>query len=225
VSGTKNGGFVTREGEKSMARKYDLTKYGRNGTPAGVSRKCEPIRSEEAIQKIKGLLADNPRDLLIFTLGINTGLRQYDLMELRVRPLLNATVGDKVYVKEHKTGKMNFFKVNKEIYKCLWLYFRSPFGLTLQPDDYLFKSIERPGHHIHNSFVATKIKNWAKEVGLSGKYSSHTLRKTWGYMQRTKYKAQWELLSERFRHDDLAVTRAYLGITDDEIGELLMRNI
>ena len=38
----------------------------------GSSIKVEPIRAKTAIAHIKNILADKPRDLCLFTLGINT---------------------------------------------------------------------------------------------------------------------------------------------------------
>ena len=35
----------------------------------------DPIRSEKNIKKVKRLLKDNAMDLLLFTMGINNGLR------------------------------------------------------------------------------------------------------------------------------------------------------
>ena len=42
----------------------------------------DPIRSDKNIKKVKRLLKDNTRDLLLFTMGINNGLRISDLMKL-----------------------------------------------------------------------------------------------------------------------------------------------
>ena len=44
----------------------------------------DPIRSDKNIKKVKRLLKDNTRDLLLFTIGINNGLRISDLLKLKV---------------------------------------------------------------------------------------------------------------------------------------------
>jgi integrase len=53
-------------------------------------------------------------------------------------------------------------------------------------------------------------------VGLPGNYSTHTLRKTWGYHARQNG-VPMELIMEKLNHTNFAVTKRYLGITDDEL--------
>jgi len=50
----------------------------------GEKKTVEPIRKLKDIKAIKKILADKPRDLLLFTLGINNGLRAGDLLKLKV---------------------------------------------------------------------------------------------------------------------------------------------
>ncbi len=44
----------------------------------------QPIKKIEDIQKIKKYLAKKPRDALLFSFGINTGLRISDILSLDV---------------------------------------------------------------------------------------------------------------------------------------------
>jgi hypothetical protein len=44
-----------------------------------------PIERIEDIQSVKKLLANNPRDYLLFVMGVNNGLRVGDLLSLRVK--------------------------------------------------------------------------------------------------------------------------------------------
>ncbi len=55
-----------------------------NHPEKGSSIKVEPIRELRDIRSIKKLLADNPRNLCLFTLGINTNLRASDLLSITV---------------------------------------------------------------------------------------------------------------------------------------------
>ena len=54
-----------------------------NHPKKGVKIKVRPIKQMKDIKAIKKLLTDNPRDLCLFTLGINTNLRASDLLNLR----------------------------------------------------------------------------------------------------------------------------------------------
>lgn len=188
----------------------------------GKPRASEPIRSVEAIKNIKKLLKGRPRDLLLFTMGINTGLRVKDLLALKVKDIKELGPGDVIDIIETKRGKPNIIVINKEIYKVLWMYIRTE---DLKDDDWLFRS-ERPPHGpLIIQSVQRLIKQWTREVGLKGRYGCHSLRKTWGYMQRTRYKVGWEMICKRYNHSNPDFTMRYLGITQQEIKGILMHNI
>ena len=50
----------------------------------GISKKVDPITELKDIISIKKCLSDNPRDLCLFTVGINTNLRASDLVRITV---------------------------------------------------------------------------------------------------------------------------------------------
>ncbi len=60
----------------------------------------EPIKSLEKIQEMKQILAKKPRNALLFSFGINSGLRIADILSLDVK-----NVKDKDYIElsEKKT--------------------------------------------------------------------------------------------------------------------------
>jgi integrase len=60
----------------------------------------EPIRRIEDIKSISKLLSDFPRNHLLFTMGINNGLRAGDLLKLKVKAVRNLKVGDTLNIKE-----------------------------------------------------------------------------------------------------------------------------
>ena len=70
----------------------------------------QPIKKLEDIQKIKKYLAKKPRDTLLFSFGINTGLRISDILSLDV-----GEVKDKDYIeiREKKTNKYKKFPLNR----------------------------------------------------------------------------------------------------------------
>ena len=51
-----------------------------NHPKKGALINVEPIRDIDSINRIKKLLSDKPRDLCLFTIGINTNLRASDLL-------------------------------------------------------------------------------------------------------------------------------------------------
>ena len=62
----------------------------------GSTIKAEPIKRIEDITAIKNLLAENPRNLALFTLGINTDLRVSELLHIRVRHFQNLNKGHEI---------------------------------------------------------------------------------------------------------------------------------
>jgi len=54
--------------------------------------------------------------------------------------------------------------------------------------------------------VNNMIKKWTGAVNLKDNYGAHTLRKTRGYIQRTKYGMGFEIVCKWFNHSSPAVT-------------------
>ncbi|EFI32744.1 integrase family protein [Desulfonatronospira thiodismutans ASO3-1] len=187
----------------------------------GTSTKVEPIRRLEDIRAIKNLLQNEPRNLLLFTMGINNGLRIGDLLQLKVRDIQNLKVGDVHRVIEQKTGKENILLINKSTHKALRNYLEYKPG----PDEYLFRSQRDKSSPITVSYANQVIKKWCKQINLTGNYGTHTLRKTFGYIQRVHYGVGFEILCKRFNHSSPTTTMRYLGIENKEVNNILMNDI
>ena len=192
-----------------------------NHPKKGQSTRVEPIRRLEDVESIKKLLSDNPRDLLLFTMGVNNGFRVGDLLRLRVKQVRHLKPGDEITVKESKTGKLNTLMINKTTHKALKKYVEE---VQPEDDDYLFYS-RRTKQALTIGTVNAMVKRWCRAINLQGNYGAHTLRKTFGYIQRTKYGVGFEVLADRFNHASPATTMAYLGITRKEVSTVLMNEI
>lgn len=184
--------------------------------------RVDPIQSKRHISAIKKLLHDNPRDLMLFTLGVNCGLRTQDMLSLKVSDFIEKRVGDRIVVKELKTGKQNVVLVNDAIAKCFKSYMEE-----LEPDEdwFLFRSRKGVNAPISVHRVTGLLKLWTSEINLRGNYGAHTLRKTFCYVQRIHYGVPWEVLSKRLNHGSPSVTRRYIGVQDSEVEEILLNNI
>ncbi len=185
--------------------------------------KVQPITNPKDIRKIKKLLRDNPRDNLLFTMGINTGLRVQDLLALRLDDVKTVAVGDRIEIREKKTGKLNVLIINAEIHAALQLYLKSHTP-TVQKE-YLFKSRKGYNYPITTYAVTHYVQNWCDEIKLKGNFGAHTLRKTWAYQQRTQFGISWEIIAKRLNHSNPAVTRRYLGVQAEEVEEALLNEI
>jgi len=181
----------------------------------------EPIRKIDDIKAISKLTADNPRDHLLFIMGINYGLRAGDLIKLKVKDVRYLKVGDTLTIRESKTGKDNILVINKTVYKALRNYLD-----TVQPDDQAFLFASRKGDsHIQSQAVSKLVKKWTRAINLRGNFGAHTLRKTWGYIQRTVHGVGFEIICKRYNHSNPAITMRYLGIQDKEVHSTLMNEI
>ncbi len=184
--------------------------------------KVEPIIDVKSIKSIKKILSDNLRDKLLFIMGINSGLRVQDLLALKVGDVRESKVGDRVILREKKTGKENVFIMNKEIKLALDDYL-TEFGSG--DDHFLFKSRKGRNYPLTTFAVTKYVKRWAEAVNLKGNYGAHTLRKTWCYHQRKTFGVSWEVLAKRLNHSSPSITRRYLGIQEEEVEEILLHVI
>ncbi|HEY9877284.1 MAG TPA: tyrosine-type recombinase/integrase [Leptolyngbyaceae cyanobacterium] len=185
-----------------------------NRPPAGSTIRVEPIRDRAATKRIKKLLRDQPRDLCLFTLGINTAFRANELLSIKVGQVRSLGVGDVLAVKQSKTDKYRQVTLNKTVVAAVegWLT-----NTDLGDSEFLFKS-QRGVLTVPT--VSTMVKTWYRHVGLKGSYSSHTLRKTWGYWQRLEWGTAVPLLMEAFGHTTQQRPLAYLGIQSEEIAQI-----
>lgn len=167
-------------------------------------REVQPIRDLKDIAKMKEELAKySDRDCMLFTFGINCGLRVSDLLTLRVSDVS----GDHVIVTEKKTGKINRFPINAKLRKALRKYIKDN---NLTDNDYLFQS--RKGENKPITRVqAWRVLNRAADYLNLDEIGTHTMRKTYGYhfYQRTHDIA---LLQEMFNHSAPSITLRYIGI-------------
>ena len=196
---------------------------GRNSNhpPKGSCIKVQPLRSLEEIAQIKALLADQPRNLCLFTLGINTAYRANELLSLTVGQVRGLQVGDVLDVKQSKTNEYRIAVLNSMSVTSLdnWLK-QHPRG---QYDDApLFVSQRRRNRSLTVSAVSNLVKKWCRQIKAVGNFGSHTLHKTWGYHQRIANHASIALLMRAFGHRSEAQTLEYLCITSGEVQQLYM---
>lgn len=185
-----------------------------NHPPAGSTIKVEPIRDKKAISRIKKILADRPRDLCLFTLGINTAYRANELLSIRVGQVKMLEAGDVLDLKQRKTHKYRPVTLNPTTVAAIQQWLQAS---QLHEDGFLFQG-QRGCLTVET--VSTLVKTWCRDVGLKGNYGSHTLRKTWGYWQRMDRGTAIPLLMEAFGHATQKQTLAYLGIQSDEIAAI-----
>ncbi|MCK5525451.1 MAG: tyrosine-type recombinase/integrase [Thiomargarita sp.] len=181
--------------------------------------KVLPIREMRAIKNIRARLADNPRNLCLFVVGINTALRASELRLIRVSYVRYLNEGDSFELKQPKTGRYRRVTVNQS---CIEAIRRLLSSKSFDNDDYLF---EGKRGVLTVPTICRLVKEWCEGEKLlrgNGNYGSHTLRKTWGYWQRQSG-TSWPLISQAYGHATQKQTLEYLCIQDEEIENIYMK--
>ncbi len=192
-------------------------KSGKNpNRPAkGSTIKVEPIREKRAIANIKKLLADKPRDLAMFVVGINTAFRASDLSRIQIGDVRGVQQREEIELREKKTGKARRVTLNGACVKAVGELLEAQPGEDHEP---LFRT--NRGGAISTPYFNNLVKQWCRDVGLRGRYGSHTLRKTWGFHQRKSFGVPLPILMEAFGHSTQRQTLDYLFIQAKEIRDV-----
>lgn len=162
----------------------------------------EPIRDKEQIKKVKQVLKQsNQRNYLLFVLGINSGLRISDILNLKV--------------KDVKNKKYKKFPITKTLKLCIDKYINNKLS-----EDWLFES-KRGSHPITRVQAYRIICNACNNAGINLNIGTHTLRKTFGY-HFYQEKKDIVILQKIFNHSTPDITLRYIGINQDIIDLNLM---
>lgn len=187
-----------------------------NRPAPGSSIKVEPIRSKRAISNIKKILVDQPRNLCLFTLGINTAWRANELISITVGQVKHLTPGDTLELKQSKNQRYRATPLNATAIQSIQAWLSHP-GAPQNDAQALFTG-QRGALTVET--VSRLVKQWCRETGLKGNYASHSLRKTWGYWQRIGRGTSVALLMHAYGHSSEKQTLEYLGIQAEEITEI-----
>lgn len=166
----------------------------------------QPIRDKQTIELMKNeLLKNGYRDYMMFVLGINTGLRISDILELKV-----SDVKDKshITITEKKTNKDKRFLINSQLRADIDKYI-----VGMQDWEYLFQSRKGDNKPISRVQAYRVLNKVAEKLGVE-EIGTHTLRKTFGYFHYQINK-DVALLQELFNHSAPSVTLRYIGINQD----------
>lgn len=167
----------------------------------------EPIRNKKDIQKVEKILAKQcKRDLLLFTIGTNCGLRISDILRLNVADVRNKT---HIQLIEKKTGKYKKFPINIKLKPLL-----EDFIIGRKNDEPLFLS--RWGHRLDRVTAYYIIRNACEQAKLHEKIGTHSMRKSFGYHHYQQFK-DIVILQKIFNHSSPQITLRYIGIEQDEI--------
>lgn len=186
----------------------------------------QPIRDKKQIEAIKRHLKGNEygaRDLCLFTLGINSGLRVSDLLQLTVGDVVDAGGKplDRITLRETKTGKSKSFPISTTAAKAIKDYLATRPGAGADEPLFLSRKSRTGDGHLRRAQAYELINGAARAVGITDPIGTHTLRKTFGYWAYKDGK-DITLIQKLLNHASPAVTLAYIGITQDELDDVYL---
>ena len=172
----------------------------------------------DAMNLIRKLAKDgNYKMSLLIAIGCFTGLRISDILALRWEQILGV---DEFTVIEKKTGKQRILRLNPQlrnhIQECYEqikpIGVKAPILVSQKGTIYTVQTINRILKEVKKKY-RLKVKN----------FSCHSLRKTFGRQVYNMNSENSELalikLMELFNHSNVAITKRYLGLRQEEILE------
>lgn len=169
----------------------------------------EPIRNVEHLRILEEyFMQKSQRDLLLFNIGINCGLRISDIVALNIGDVKNKT---HIQIIEKKTHKFKKIPINSKLKPMF-----EEFTEGKDEDEPLFRTIFKNRMDRFGAYYILKAA--CKAVNLQEKIGTHTMRKTFGYHHYKKFK-DVVILQKIFNHSSPSITLRYIGIEQDEIDE------
>ncbi|EQB6336774.1 tyrosine-type recombinase/integrase [Listeria monocytogenes] len=187
----------------------------------------QPIKNVEKIALMKTILSQGDfgeRNVLLFSIGINTAYRISDLLSLKLRDVLEiyrqkVRVKSRLKMTEQKTEKNNSVILTKKLQKDIWDFVSKEHAEWIAQQDldhYLFTSRkkntgERPLTRQQGWYI---ISTAGKKAGLEN-LGTHSMRKTFGY-HLYKNGVGLELIQVLLNHSSPKITLRYIGIEQED---------
>jgi integrase len=179
----------------------------------------QPIRNKHQVRALAEYHLQNGkyRNHLLIVMCTHTALRVSDLLGLTwddVYDFDRQYLCENIAIIEKKTGKSKTIRLNKVVLAALRLCLP-----LAKPNGYLIKSRKGANQPISRIQAYRIITAAAEALSFRDRVSCHSLRKTFGY-HAWKNGANPVVIMEIYNHSNFAVTRRYLGITQDDKDEV-----
>lgn len=174
------------------------------------------LQWDEAMKLIRLLYKDaNYKMSLLIGVGCFWGLRISDILSLRWKDILNV---DEFSIIEHKTGKQRTIRINSQLKRHITDCYKqiNPIGVNAPV------LVSQKGTTYTIQRINIILKEIKAQYKLSIKnFSCHSLRKTFGRQVYNQNSDNAELalvkLMELFNHSNVAITKRYLGLRQEEL--------
>lgn len=176
----------------------------------------EPIRSKQQFKELSEYFLERGqiRNYTLIVMGTYTALRISDVLRLRWSDVYDEEKGTfraHVTITEKKTGKTKVIALNKHVTGALRLCYPHRRG------DFIFASKRKDANAISRVQAWRIIHSAVVAVGIAGKISCHSLRKTWGYHAWTSGDVSPVVIMHIYNHSNFEITKRYLGVAQDDL--------
>lgn len=175
----------------------------------------QPIRSRVMVEEMgKALLEHNEKYYVMWRVGVTSGLRVSDILNLKVKDIKGRS---RVELVEKKTGKRKIFAIKQSTRTLCEDFIEKN---NLKEEDYLIfsnKKNEGESKAISRQHAHYILKTAGDKLGIDN-FGTHSMRKTFGYFHYKQFK-DLALLQNIFNHSSPSVTLRYIGILQDYVDE------
>ncbi|MDT2813283.1 tyrosine-type recombinase/integrase [Vagococcus carniphilus] len=175
----------------------------------------KPIKEKQILKTFTEELRQTKhpeRDYLIFCIGIFTGLRISDILNLKVSDVQNRVETNIIEIKTNKKRTLNLMQLTNQII----IYLKQEHD---GESEWLFPSPRDNTKPLATHQYYKIMQKVAKDLELDY-IGTHTMRKTFGYAYYQKTKDLPTLMTI-LNHSSQAITLRYIGIEDEQIKESL----
>lgn len=170
---------------------------------------AEPLTTLDDVEKVRRTIESDLRATALFRTGTNSALRASDLLKLKRTDLK----GNELLVRERKTGKVRRITLNEPTVQAINAY------LLSRADTHEWMFVGQRGKMTHG-YLSKLIKSWFIDAGIPpGRFSSHTLRKTFCRIQHEVFGVSIGTLMTALRHSTEAQTLHYVGLNEKDVAK------
>ena len=174
--------------------------------------RVDPIKKKNDVMKvINELQKGSERNVILFKIGIYTGLRIEDILKLKVKNIN----GNTIEVQQKKTKKYKRIQLNDDL-KNSWKNYIRDMG----KEDYIIQSRNGLNEPLSYTQAYRIIKKAIKKARIKGNFGTHTLRKTYAYALYENN--DLSIVQGALDHDNQLTTLKYIGVTEEEINRATM---
>jgi integrase len=182
----------------------------------------QPIRDKNQVCALTAYYQNKgePRNCLLIIICIYTALRISDILRLTWGDVYDFTakrIRTSITLTEKKTGKTKIIALNAKIIHALERYIKEAGAEQAKP---LFIN-KQTGKAISRVQAFRIIREAADAADIPEHVSCHSLRKTFGY-HAWKNGVSLAVIMEIYNHSSFAVTRRYLGVSQDDKNEVYL---